>query len=583
MRRTPSVWSGHLPDDSFCPDFPENSMVEFLEERAGQALRRTAVEFEGRKISYQALFKQIDEIAAALRFHGIDRGDIVSIVSPNIPQAVATVYAVNKIGAIANMLHPLLPAAELRDHIENTQSRAVFILDSLYTKIENTGWKMDPPWIILYSVRDALDFPKKLFVRRARRSRHLPQHPHRKDCVDRVLVWKRFLKSCADGPDSCRKSLNRQNRQAAVPASGRGAADDVALILYSGGTTGIQKGVCLTNRNMNSYAVLSHEVAGNTRNARSLAVLPLFHGFGLGSGIHNMLTCCSHVFLLPSYDPVKCNRLIFKKRIEVIFAIPAMYEALVHSDEIRTEDCGFFKFLYCGGDKLKEKTERAFNAIMEKRGFSARIIQGYGLTECVAGCTSNALFRVKEGTTGMSFPDTELKIVSTKTGEELPAGETGELCVCGPTVMKGYFKNEEASAQALRVHPDGRTWLHTGDLFSVDRDGFYTFHSRRSRMLVVNGFNVYPEMVENAMLQIPGVDRCCVVGTSARIGGDRIAAAVQLKEDGREHTPASILQACRSLLPGYAVPYKVVIMDALPLTRLGKVDYRRVAGQMEKE
>ena len=553
MRRSSSVWSDHLPDGSFCGNFPENTMYEFLVERTGRALDRTAVEFEGKKTSYGILLKHIDGIAASLRFHNIGRGDIVSIISPNIPQAVETVYAVNKVGAIANMLHPQLPAAELRDHIEETESKAVFILDSLFTKIEKAEWKTDPPWIILYSVADALDFPQKLFAGRAK-------YPRGKD---RLLSWKKFLKRHADGPVSC-----------------KGTADDVALILYSGGTTGIQKGVCLTNRNMNCYAVQSHEVGGCTRNARSLAVLPLFHGFGLGSGVHNMLTCCSHIFLLPVYDAVKCNKLIFKKKIGVIFAIPAMYEALVHSDEIRTEDCSFFQYLFCGGDRLEEKTERTFNKIMEKRGFSARIIQGYGLTECVAGCTSNALFRVKEGTAGMAFPDIELKIISTETGEELPAGEAGELCVCGPTVMRGYYKNEDASAQALRADPEGRIWLHTGDIFSVDREGFYTFHSRRSRMLVVNGFNVFPEMVEKAMLQIPGIARCCVVGTSARIGGDRIAAAVQLKDDGQGQTPDSIRHACGSLLPDYAVPYRIVIMDVFPLTRVGKVDYRRIAREI---
>ena len=553
MRRSSSVWSDHLPDGSFCGNIPENTMYEFLVERTGRALDRTAVEFEGKKTSYGILLKHIDGIAASLRFHNIGRGDIVSIISPNIPQAVETVYAVNKVGAIANMLHPQLPAAELRDHIENTESKAVFILDSLFTKIEKAEWKTDPPWIILYSVADTLDFPKKLFAGRAK-------YPRGKD---RLLSWKKFLKRHADGPVSC-----------------KGTADDVALILYSGGTTGIQKGVCLTNRNMNCYAVQSHEVGGCTRNARSLAVLPLFHGFGLGSGVHNMLTCCSHIFLLPVYDAVKCNKLIFKKKIGVIFAIPAMYEALVHSDEIRTEDCSFFQYLFCGGDRLEEKTERTFNKIMEKRGFSARIIQGYGLTECVAGCTSNALFRAKEGTAGMAFPDIELKIISTETGEELPAGEAGELCVCGPTVMRGYYKNEDASAQALRADPEGRIWLHTGDIFSVDREGFYTFHSRRSRMLVVNGFNVFPEMVEKAMLQIPGIARCCVVGTSARIGGDRIAAAVQIRDDGQGQTPDSIRHACGSLLPDYAVPYRIVIMDVFPLTRVGKVDYRRIAREI---
>ena len=530
-------------------------MYEFLKERTSRALDRTAIEFEGKKTSYRILLEHIDGIAASLRFHNIDQGDIVSIISPNIPQAVETVYAVNKIGAIVNMLHPQLPAAELREHIENTESKAVFILDSLFPKIEKAEWKIEPPLIILYSIPDALGFPKKLFIKRAgylRKKNHL-------------LFWKQFLKKHEEGPVSC-----------------KGAPDDIALILYSGGTTGIQKGVCLTNRNMNCYAVQSHEVGGCTRNARSLAVLPLFHGFGLGSGVHNMLTCCSHIFLLPVYDAAKCNKLIFRKRIGVIFAIPAMYEALVHSDEIRSEDCSFFQYLFCGGDRLDEKTERTFNKTMEKRGFSARIIQGYGLTECVAGCISNALFRVKEGTAGIAFPDMELKIISTETGEELPPGEAGELCVCGPTVMKGYYRNEDASAHALKVHPDGRTWLHTGDIFSVDREGFYTFHSRQSRMLVVNGFNVFPEMVENAIMQIPGVAGCCAVGTSARIGGDRIAAAVLLKDDSEGQTPDSIRHACRSFLPDYAVPYRIVIMDVFPLTRVGKVDYRRIAREIGK-
>ncbi|MDO5132790.1 MAG: class I adenylate-forming enzyme family protein [Eubacteriales bacterium] len=558
MRRSPSIWSDHLPDGIISTDFPENSMYEFLRERTVHALRRTAIEFEGKKTSYRTFLRHIDEIAASLLFHNIKEGDIVSVISPNIPQAVETIYAVNKIGAIANILHPQLPSAEIRHHIENTDSRAVFILDSVYAKIEKNGWKIDPPWIILYSIADALDYPKKFLVKRTK----VPCGTASPG-TDRVLSWKKFLKRHVETPVSC-----------------KGEADDVALILYSGGTTGVQKGVCLTNRNINCHAVQCQEVVGCTQYARTLAVMPIFHGFGLCTTIHSELTLGSHLFLLPTYNVDKCNSLIFKKRIKIISAVPAMYEALVRSDEMRTKDCGFLKYLICGGDRMKQQTERAFNSCMEERGLPTRILQGYGQTECVAACMSNALFRAKEGTAGMAFSDTELKIVSTETGEEMPAGAVGELCVCGPTVMKCYYKDEEATAQALRVHADGRTWLHTGDLFSVDEDGFYTFHGRRRRMFVVNGYNVYPEMIEKTMLRIPGIAQCCVVGIPARLGGDRIAAAVRLNDDGRDLTPRTILETCRSLLPDYAVPYKIVILEQFPVTGVGKVDYQRIAGEI---
>ena len=309
--------------------------------------------------------------------------------------------------------------------------------------------------------------------------------------------------------------------------------------------------------------------------------MPIFHGFGLCAAIHSTLTCCSHLYLLPTYDAQKCNKLIFKKRIEGIFAVPAIFDALVHSDEMKSRDYSFLKYLFCGGDQIKARTERTFNSYMEKIGSPTRILSGYGLTECVAGCTSNALFLNREGTAGIAFPDTKLKIVEPGTEQELPVGAAGELCVCGPCVMKGYYKNEAATREVLHVHQDGKTWLHTGDVFSVDEDGFYTFHSRLSRMLVVNGYNVYPEMVENALMQISGINKCCVIGKPARSGGDRVVAVVCMKENGP--APADIIEKCKSYLPEYALPHQIVIRDKLPLTKVGKVDYKKLSEEVLNE
>ena len=524
-------------------------MYGFFKERVRDSMDDTAIEFEGKKTTYRAFIDQIEDIANSMAAFNICRGDIISIISPNIPQAVAAVYAVNKLGAIANMLHPLLPAAELQQHIENTDSKMVFVLDSLFEKIENINRNKTSPLTVLFSAADALDFPKKLFVKKV-----IP-----KGRASSVILWKEFL-----------------NKRAEIPVPEYSEPEDVALILYSGGTTGEQKGVCLTNWNVNCYAVQCHEVGECIQKARSLAVMPIFHGFGLCSAIHNMLTCSSHLFLLPTYDPVKCNKLIFKKRIEAIFAIPAIYDALTRSDEMRTKDYSFLKYMFCGGDKLKPQTERTFNSYMEKIGSNTRIVPGYGLTECVAGCISNGLFRTKEGTAGMAFPDTELKIVTPGTDKELPIGSVGELCVCGPSVMKGYYKNEEATAKALKKHSDGKTWLHTGDAFSVDEEGFYTFHSRLSRMLVVNGYNVFPETVENALLQVEGVVKACVVGIPSLIGGDRVAAAVCLSDDYRNMDTDTILNRLRPLLPEYALPYKIEVFGHLPTTKVGKTDFRKV-------
>lgn len=555
MKRTlPTIWSEHLPNGVIYPEFPDNSMYEFLEDRAASFLNDIAIEFEGAKTTYAGLLRQIDAAASALLYQGIGKGDTVTVVSPNIPQAVVSIYAINRVGAIANMLHPLLPAKEIQYHIENTESKAVFILDRLFEKIETVQWTHCPAMICLYSVNDALPFPKKLLVKKAKPNT---------DCKS-VILWKDFMA-----------------KQAKTPAYPLSAPEDIALILYSGGTTGTQKGICLTNRNVNCQAVMGQEVGICMQKARSLAVMPIFHGYGLCSAIHNMLTCGSHLYMVPVFDPIKCSRLIFKKRIEVIFGVPALYETLIRSREMQTKDCVFLKQLFCGGDKIRPRTEHSFNAHMEKAGSSARILCGYGLSECVTACISNSVFSNKEGTAGMVFPDTLVKIVRPGTEEEVPAGTFGELCVSSPCVMKGYYKDEAATDNVLHKDKDGRTWLHTGDVFSADDEGFYTFHSRLSRMLVVNGYNVYPEMVETVISRIAGIKQCAVVGKPARAGGDRVVAVVST-EDG-SITPDAVMEACKKSLPEYAVPHQVIIKTRLPVTKVGKIDFMKVAEDISND
>ena len=266
MERKRTIWSEHLVNGVIYHELPEESMYEFLVKKARPYLNDIAIDFEGKKTTYSEFLSQIDTIARGLLAQGIKRGDIVTIVSPNITQAVAAIYAVNKIGAVANILHPLLSAKEIQHHIENTESRAVFIYDMFYEKVEKAEWNIPQPIIILMSIPDALSFPKKLFAKRLKLKNKPPF----------VFYWKEFING----------GITHTNSEISTSSP-----DDVALILYSGGTTGESKGIMLTNKNINAYAVGAHEVGECICGVKSLAVMPIFHGFGLCSAVHNMLTC----------------------------------------------------------------------------------------------------------------------------------------------------------------------------------------------------------------------------------------------------------------------------------------------------
>ena len=544
MKRNDNICTENSSKENIICGLTNNSMYEFLVERASFWLEETAIVYEGKYITYYELIKSINMISNSLLSLGIGKGDIVSIAVNNCPEAIAIIYAINRIGAIANILHSLLPKEELQHFVESTKSKALFLSEGMFERISGISWNTCP-LIICYKFEIEAE--------------HVTNNFNNKEEIqlNDKLTWDEFLEL----------SICDITQIETDP-------DETALILYSGGTMGKQKGICLTNRNINSYAILSHEIAGRLLRVRSLAVLPIFHGFGLCSGIHNMLTCCSCVFLVPYFKPEVCNKLIFKEKIEVIFGVPAIYESLIHSDEIRKSDCSFFKLLYCGGDQLSVKTENRINTLLTKQNSHVRILTGYGLTECVAGCMSNTNYFVKEGTVGIPYPDIDMKIVEPGTDNQVPIDVPGELCLCGPTVMKGYYNDEVATKKALRLHSDNRVWLHTGDEFSVDKEGFYTFHNRLGRMLVVNGYNVYPEMIENALQQIQGISKSCVIGKKAKAGGDMIIGVVSVNDS--KLTSKSIIKKCKEIVPEYAVPHQIRIWDQLPLTKVGKVDHLKV-------
>ena len=558
MKREKSIWYGHQNPEKWLPEYPEYSMYEHLRKGAEKYPNLTAVEFQGKKYTYKKLIENIEKVAKSLVAVGVKKGDAVSIVTPSTPQALFMIYAVNRIGAVANMIHPLLSTAEIQKFIEDTNSVAILTLDMIYPKFAKIKWNTSKePKMILARIVDALPlYAKPVYASQNKLNLNFnPEHD--------VIYWNDLI-----------KLGKAQNPKMTVDD---GKADDNAVILYSGGTSGTPKGVMITNMNINSLAMHTYDIGGieEVVGKKSLAVMPLFHGFGLVICVHAMLCLGFHVFLLPKYDFQECSKLIFKKKINCIYGVPGLYEALIRYPKIDTDDLSFMELLVCGGDKLPEKLQHRVNKLLKKGGAKVVLREAYGQTECVAGCSINPNWDIRIGSAGISYPDVYFKIVKPDTQEELPNGEDGELCVSGPIVMKGYYKNEEATAKSLQRHADGRIWLHTGDMFSMDNDGYIYFRQRNSRILISGGYNIYATQVEDAVCTCPAVAQCCVVGINDRIYGQKIGAFVVLnnKDADKELVKSKIMECCKNNLAEYSLPHEIIFRDEIPATNMGKVDY----------
>ncbi len=557
MKKSKTIWYEHMNPEKWLDAYPECSMYERLRKAHLQYPDLVALEFEGKKYTYRQLIANIENVARALVATGIGKGDMVSIITPNTPQAVFMFYAINRIGAVANMIHPLLSAKEIQQFVEQTDSKAILTLDMIYPKLAKITWgTTTEPKMILSRIADALPFYAKP-VYQAKNKLKL-QFNEKHD----VVYWNDFL---ATG----------KNTELSVDDV---RDEDTAVILYSGGTTGTPKGVMLSNLNCNALAVHTYEIGGidEVVGKKSLALMPIFHGFGLVVCVHAMLCLGFHVYLLPKYDFNVCSKLIIKKRINCVYGVPGLFAAFIRHPLIDNADLSFLDLLVCAGDKLPEKLQHRINKVLEKGGSDAKIREAYGQTECVAGCSINPAFDIRIGSAGIAYSDVELKIVKMGTQEELPAGEDGELCISGPLVMKGYYKNEEATAKALLRHSDGKIWLHTGDMLSKDKDGYIYFRQRNSRLIICGGYNIYATQVEDAICTCLAVSQACVVGKKDRMYGQKIVAFVVLnnKDADKNAVKAKIMESCRENLSEYSLPHEIIFRDELPVTNLGKTDYR---------
>ncbi len=549
-------WKEQLGDVPMHLEYFEGSMFEAVEAVAKKYPRNVAFDFMGKGTTYAQLIRQIEVCAKALKTLGIRPGDKLTIAMPNCPQAIYMFYAVNRVGGIANMIHPLSAEKEIEFYLNESGSVAAITLDQFYGKFasirENTGIAN----LIITSVADALSPVMKVgyALTEARKFPKVPEDAP-------VIFWKDFLALSACGHNH------------AVKRTG----DDSAVILYSGGTTGTTKGIVLTNKNFNA---LGQQVIAANRMFRPgdkmLAAMPVFHGFGLGVCIHTMLSQGGRCILVPRFTPKSYAKDLVKHRCNFIAGVPTLYEALLRLPDMDGADLSCLKGVFSGGDSLSIELKKKLDKFLYDHKASIQVREGYGTTETVTACCLTPSHMYKEGSIGLPFPDTYIKIVEPGTDKELSYGTEGEILLSGPTVMREYMHHPEETAQTLRRHADGLTWVYTGDLGLMDEQGFVYFKGRAKRMIVTSGYNVYPAQMENILDALETVQMSCVIGVPDPYKMQKVKAFVKLVPGvpANDATKQAILDHCRKHVAKYAMPYDVEFREDMPKTLVGKVAYR---------
>ena len=538
---------------------PALSAFEYVCQRSKNHLNDTALEYYGRKFTYADLIVNVKKTAAALRGAGVKKGDIITVVSIMTPEIIALFYAADMMGATLNLVDPRYSVEGIREYIEEVDSHLLVCLNVVYERCRQAAKRTNVEKVIVLSPADSL--PPVMAVG------YKLTTPDKNKYASNVIRWKQFIKG-GEGQST-----------AAEPYD----PDHACVVVHTGGTTGSPKGVMLTDDCFNgialqfqAYPKLFH------RGQKLMNVMPPFIAYGFACGIHLPLVLGFTVIIIPNLDPAKLGSLVLKHKPEHMFGVPTHYQQLAADPKLRDKDLSFIINYAAGGDSLSRGAEQTVNDFLAAHGARYPIAKGYGMTEVSSAATVAAGLDNKPGSVGIPMVNTIIAAFEPGTDQELPIGQRGELCISGPCLMKGYYNKADETAMILRRHPDGRIWVHTGDMGYLDEDGFVFLDSRIKRMIIRHdGFKVFPSMIENVVSRHPAVHQCSVVGCTDKdhVQGRLPFVYIVLKADTtakKKQVIRELERMCAEELPEYVQPVAYKFISSMPMTPVGKVDYRQL-------
>ncbi|SES23940.1 long-chain acyl-CoA synthetase [Pedococcus cremeus] len=545
--------SSYAPGVPATVDVPDESLFDMMEHSAARFAPQVALDFYGSTTTYAALADQVVQAAEALRRLGVEKGDRVALVLPNCPQHVVAFYAVLRLGGIVVEHNPLYTAGELRHQLADHGAEVAVVWDKVVPTVQEVAPQTSLQTVVAVDLTAALPLAKRLMLRlpiaKARAARAAMTGP-----APGAARWERLVSQSPPlDPDHPR------------PSSG-----DVALLQYTGGTTGTPKGAILTHRNLRANALQGRAwVPGLVDGEETIyAVLPLFHAYGLTLCLTFAMSIGATLVLFPRFDVDQVLEAMKRRAATFLPAVPPIYQRLATTARERGVDLTSVRFGISGAMALPREV-----ADLWERESGGLLVEGYGMTETSPVALGNPVSQARRvGTVGVPFPSTEIRIVDPDDPSvDRGPGERGELLLRGPQVFSGYWRQPEATAGVLL--PGG--WLRTGDIVEMAADGFVTVVDRIKELIITGGFNVYPSEVETALRQIDGVADVAVVGLPTESGGEEVVAAVVL-EPGSRLDAEGVRAASREYLTGYKVPHRVVIVEELPRSLIGKVLHRQV-------
>lgn len=510
----------------------------------------------GNKISLSQIVRETDAIAGYMKHIGIKKGDAVTIFLPTLVHAFTSFYALNKVGIIANIVHPLTSPEGLLESIKFTDSKAIFMLDILMEKYADAVNEANIPCIICSN----------------------------SDYVSALLnvPFNVFEKVKGKGLNNFKNTVKYKNVikiGSKVETQSTGSSDDIAVYLHGGGTTGKSKTIMLSSFNINAIADKlepldeEHEPGSEC----SLVVLPMFHAFGLAVAMHYPMTHGFTLLPMPQFSPEKANKTLKKYKVSFILGVPNMYKKMYEDPGFSGPHLKNLRLVFCGGDFLPENFVKEFNKEIANNGGRGKLFRGYGLTEVASVCTVNNYKDVRAESIGKPLTGMTVEIWD-EMKKKVPAGQTGEIVVKGDTVMLGYYNGDNTVREdGVYTDKNGERWVLTGDLGHMDSDGFVYFTGRKKRMIIISGYNVYPADIENAVLEMPIVSEACAVQGYQK-NKPCVKLCVVLAEGvNKEKAIDEIQTYCKKHLARFSCPRKIEVFDSFPRTKMAKVDFMKLS------
>ena len=535
----------------------EGSLYDAVYESTLKYPYNTAIEYENNQITYKQLIKKINKVAKALKTLGVNKGEKVTICMPNTPEEVTMFYAINEIGAVANMIHPLSSEKDIEYYLNKSNSKVMLCIDIAYKKVNNIIDNTSLEKVIVTSATKSMErITAFLYWLLKGRKINIKEN-------EKIILWDHFI---------AKANLYNEDPYEQV------ASNDPAVILYSGGTTGKPKGVVISNYSFNAQALQSKYTEPEALEPENafLTFLPNFHAFGIGICTHTPLYNGMRAILIPQFNAKKFKKYLRKYKFNVLCGVPTLYDA-VSKMKFRKNELSTLKLVVCGGDAMSIDLKKRVNAFLKEYGCKTELKIGYGLTESsgVVSLSPDGILDESD-VIGYPFPNTEFKIIDINTKKETPLGEDGELIISGPNIMLEYLDELEETKNTL-FQMDGKTWLHTGDIACVDKRGLFHYKSRLKRMIITSGYNVYPSHVEEILTNHEAILKCAVIGIKNESKGETVKAFIVLREGYNNLlTKSSIQKYMKENLAKFEIPREIRYIDDLPTTLVGKIAYKEL-------